>query len=243
MPEHLRIVGLVTSARPRANTEYMVQEALQASERLGLDAGLTIQTEVLSLAGKRILPCNHCDACSRNRTYCVLDDDWLAAVRKLVDPPPDGLIVGSPVFFMHGNALGRAFMERCTCLLKRKWDPGFPYAPPDLSTTVAGAVAVGTGRHSGIEHTLSDILDWFLVMGAVVVGGWNLGAGGWTRGDSGREAVKGDRLGLAAARKVGQRVARTAILLSHGKESVSSALPAVSLEEIVHLNSESESLS
>jgi multimeric flavodoxin WrbA len=234
----LRIVGLSMSPRRNANTRRMIQEALQASIRFGEQADMPVQVETIELAGKRILPCAHCDACSKTQSLCVLEDDWLEAVRRISDPPPNGLIIGSPVYFLHGNALGRAFLERCTSLLKRNWNPSFPFHPPDFSATACGAVAVGSSRHSGIEHTLSDTLDWFLVMGGVVVGGWNLGAGGWTRGESTTRAVEGDLLGLAAARLLGRKIAKTAILLAHGVDSVGHAFPQISSKDVVKLNAE-----
>lgn len=223
----LKIVGLSTSPRSEANTEYMVLEALSASKSFGVQVGCSVETELISLAKKTILPCRHCDSCIRQKSYCVIKDDWLSIIDRLINPAPDGLIVGSPVYFFHINSLGRAFMERCTCLLKKRWDQEFPHNPPDFSRAAGGAIAVGTGRNSGIEHTMSDILDWLLMMGFVVVGGLNIGGGGWTQEDTRISAINKDLLGLEAARLVGQKVAKTALLLKQGAASFGKELPII----------------
>jgi multimeric flavodoxin WrbA len=220
----LRFVGLSMSPRATANTEGMLEAALRAGVSYAESVGLDARAKMVSLAGKELQHCRHCDACVKAGSYCVLQDDWLELVRQLIDPIPDGVMVGSPVYFFHVTSLGRAFMERFTSLLKRRWHESFPYDPPDFSASAAGAVAVGTGRNSGIEHTLSDILDWLLMLDFVVVGGANIGAGGWTQGATSRDAVKQDSLGLEAATCVGEKVARAAAMLRHGKRALGSAL-------------------
>jgi len=223
----LRFVGLSLSPRASANTEGMLEVALRASVSYAKSLGLEARAEKLSLAGKDVGHCRHCDACLKAGSYCVLQDDWLGLVQRLIDPIPDGVVVGSPVYFFHVTSLGRAFMERFTSLLKRRWHESFPYEPPDFSASAAGAVAVGTGRNSGIEHTLSDILDWLLMLDFVVVGGANIGAGGWSQGDTSADAIRQDSLGLEAAAYVGEKVARTAAMLKRGKQALSSALPPI----------------
>lgn len=227
MANQIRIVGISTSPRERANTERMVEEALAAAAELGEGLSYGVETELIALAKKKLFPCYNCDLCIEQRRHCPLEDDWLEVVAKLVDPVPDGLIFGSPVYFFHVNSLGRAFMERFTGLLKKIWLPDFPHDPPDFSRTAAGAIAVGADRHGGIEHTLSEIIHWFLIMGFVTVGGFYIGGGGWTYEDDSRDAILKDELGLESARLVGQKVAKTAILLKRGAESLDGKLPKI----------------
>lgn len=118
-------------------------------------------------------------------------------------------------------------MERFTALLKKIWFPNFPFDPPDFSQTAAGAIAVGSDRHGGIEHTLSEIIHWLLITGFVAVGGFYIGGGGWTHEDDHTDAIKGDALGLESARLVGQKVAKTAILLKQGAATLKKELPFV----------------
>lgn len=220
MVKRIRLVGVSASPRRGANTQTLVEESLHAAEEFACGLGFEVTTELVSLAGKRILPCINCDQCIKEKRYCVLKDDWLELARPLFDPVPDGVVFGSPVYFFHQNSIGRAYMERFTSLLKKLWDPAFPHDPPDWSTTAAGAVAVGFDRHGGVEMTLDSILHWFLALGFVVVGGFYIGGAAWTHMNAEPQAVKHDRLGLAAARLVGRKVAKTALLLQVGGEAL-----------------------
>jgi multimeric flavodoxin WrbA len=229
--DRIRIVGISTSPREKGNTERMLEEALTAAAELGERLGYGVETELIALAKKKLFPCCNCDLCIKQRRLCPIDDDFLGIVAKLIDPVPDGLLFGSPVYFFHVNSLGRAFMERFTGLLKKIWLPDFPYDPPDFSQTAAGAIAVGADRHGGIEHTLSEIIHWLLIMGFVTVGGFYIGGGGWTYEDDSRDAILKDKLGLESARLVGQKVAKTAILLKKGADSFNGKLPKILWKE------------
>ncbi|MBW1712259.1 MAG: flavodoxin family protein, partial [Deltaproteobacteria bacterium] len=201
----IRLVGLSASPR-RANTEILVKEALQASQELGFG----VETEFVSLAGKKIEPCTDCKACVKNKSYCVKKDHWLEVVQPLINPVPDGVIIGSPVYFFSTPSLLRAFFERCTSLLKAKWEEDFPHPPPDWTKTAGGAIAVGYDRHGGQELTLTNILHWLLTNGFVAVGGDYIGGGAWQQFVDAKDSVKNDEVGLEAARRVGRRVGLTA---------------------------------
>jgi len=154
----------------------------------------------------------------RKKSYCWKKDDWRELISALIEPPPDGVIIGSPVYFFSLPSILRAFFERCTCLFKQLWDKEFPFPPPDWTKTAAGAIAIGFHRHGGVEHALSSILHWFLINGFVCVGGDYIGGGAWQLEIDSREAVLEDSIGMEAARRVGQRVAYTAKLLNEGKQ-------------------------
>jgi multimeric flavodoxin WrbA len=229
--DKIRIVGISTSPRKAANTERMVGEALLASERLGAEFGFAVETELITLSKRKLFPCYNCDLCIEQRRHCPVEDDWLNIVIRITEPVPNGLIFGSPVYFFNVNSHGRAFMERFTGLMKKIWLPDFPYDPPDFSQTAAGAIAVGADRHGGIEHTLSEIIHWLLIMGFVTVGGFYIGGGGWTHEDDSRDAIRKDKLGLESARLVGQKVAKTAILLKRGAATFEKELPFILWKE------------
>ncbi len=217
MADKLRFVGICASPRKKANTQILVEAALDAAAQAAHSMSFSSKVELVLLAQRQISPCLGCDACATLRSPCVIRDDWHEAVRPLIDPIPDGVIFGSPVYFFNQNALGRAYMERCTSLLKKLWDPEFPTPLPDWSATAAGAVAVGFDRNGGVEFALTSILQWFLTMGFVTVGGFYIGGAGWTQLHPSRNAVLQDEHGMEAARLVGRRVAKAAALLHSGK--------------------------
>lgn len=233
MADKIRIVGICSSPR-HANSEVMLKEALKAAE----EAYPEVTTEFYSLKAKVIKPCYDCKGCERRRSVsladqCVLKDDWSKMVRPLVEPVPSGIILASPVYFSDVNAQMRAFMERCTSLVKPFWFPDIPFQAPDFSRTAAGGIAVGFHRHGGQESAILSILRFCAIMGMTVVGSVDpdhgpigyYGGGGWedVTGSQGRDAVKKDAWGLFSARVVGRKVARTALMLAKAPD-----VPAVS---------------
>lgn len=210
----VKILGISASPR-RANTEILVKESLKAAQGMPFD----VETQFISFVGKKIEPCTDCGACVHNKEYCWKQDDWLDLIAPLLETPPDGLIIGAPVYFYSVNSMLRAFFERCTCLFKQLWHDDFPHSPPDWTKTAGGALAIGFHRHGGVEHALTNILQVMLSNGFVCVGGDYIGGAAWQMEVDSREAVKEDEIGLNAARAVGQRVAYTAHLLAEGKKA------------------------
>jgi len=213
----LRFVGVATSPRPGGSTERLATTALDAAASFARHHGYNAETDLVSLAGKRISPCTACMACSRNNTYCVIQDDWREAIERLIDPVPDGLVFAVPVYFGNHNALARAFIERCHCLVVRWWSPEFPYEVPDFSRTAAGALAIGGDRNGGQEPTILTTLQWFFHMGFVAVGGHpNIGAASWSQQPDNHVNGIEDVLGRESASLLGARVSKLAILLREG---------------------------
>jgi len=220
--EKLRFVGISTSPRAGGSTERLAGVALDAAVSFALRHGYAAETDLISLSGKRISPCNACMACSRNGTYCILKDDWRREIDRLINPVPDGLVFAVPVYFGNQNALARAFIERCHCLVARWWSPDFPYEVPDFSRTGAGALAVGGDRNGGQEPTIFTTLQWFFHMGFVAVGGHpNIGAAGWSGEREDPDGIKDDVLGRESASLLGAKVSKLAILLREGSRVVS----------------------
>jgi multimeric flavodoxin WrbA len=220
----VRIVGISSSPR-HANSEILLKEALQAAQ----EAYPEIVTEFYSFKGKTLKPCLDCKACERRTALtltaqCCLKDDWATLVKPLVDPVPNGVIIASPVYFSDVNSELRAFMERCTSLLKPYWFEEIPFEPPDFSKTVGGALAVGYHRHGGQETAILSILRFYTIMGMLSVGSVDpdlgpigyFGGAAWEDviGQQSRHAVTKDAWGLYSARVVGRKVARTAIMLA-----------------------------
>ncbi len=207
----IRIVGISSSPR-HGNTELLVRTALEAAS----EAPVGVSTELVSFVGKQIGPCSDCQVCATQRRRCIRRDDWQELVSHVVEPPPDGLIVGSPVYFFSVNAQLRAFFERFTSLFKGQWIDGFPFPPPDFSRTAGAAISVSYHRHGGVEHAMSSILDWMLSVGCVCTGGEYIGCGAWQMSVNTLDAVAQDDLGMKNARVIGRRIAYLSYLLSVG---------------------------
>ncbi len=214
----IKIVGV--SASPRhANTEIMVKAALEAAKGINAE----VETEFVSLAGKDIKGCTNCRACIKTG-YCILKDDWEECFKPLRDPVPNGVIIGAPVYFFNLNSQARAFLERTTSLLKGNFFPEAKQFPPDWTKTAAAGMAVGFDRNGGQEHAISSLDHWFLINNFVVLGGTHvgyIGAPGWLMDESGKDSVAKDiKVGMKSAQIIGEKVARTALMLQLGSEAL-----------------------
>lgn len=224
-----RYVGVSSSNRKDKTTSNLVAHTLECAKQRTLELlpDAEVETVLVSLAQKSIKPCCDCGGCLRKGTLCLLKDDWLSCMEPILEPcPPDGLVLGSPVYFHSTNSLMRAFMERWTCLFKKVWHPEHPVPAPDFSRTAAGAVAVGADRNGGVEEAISNIISFLCTCGFVTVGSFDLrngpvgytGGAAWSKAPGVKElGIEADACGMLAAETVGRRIGETAVVLRTGQ--------------------------
>jgi len=231
----MRIVGISGSPVAQRNTSYLVEKALQEAKRAikAWRPDIEVETILVSLGKKKIMGCIDCMACQRKGTLCILKDDWLECVSHLIDPVPDGVIIGSPVYWHSTNSQLRAFLERFTCLFKYAWYKEFPIPLPDWSKTAAGALTVGYHRHGGQENAALNIISFLLSAGFVTVGSFSQEDGpiGYIAGTAwsgcpeaqGKEQprVAADEFGRYSVEALGKRVGETALRLRLGDMDLS----------------------
>jgi len=197
----LKILGISGSPR-RGSTEYAVQEALRAAAEL---PGIT--TEFLTLRGKEIKPCHHCNFCLRNKALCPIKDDMVTLYDLIMDA--DAYIIGSPVYTMSISGQLQSFLNR--------WRPLHHVRKGILRNRPAGAIAVGGARHGGQELALSTLIHYFLARGMVPVGaeiGHYSGGSIWSKDKL--DGAARDTVGLETVRSLGRRVGELALLLKEG---------------------------
>jgi multimeric flavodoxin WrbA len=148
----VHVLGVSGSPR-RAATDILVRAAL-----LGAAAAGDVTTEYVSLAGKRVEPCNGCAPCNAAEG-CLIDDDMQPLYARLL--AADAIIVGSPVYYGAPTALCKAFMERVQ---------GLGIREKRLRLKVGGAIAVGGSRSGGQESTLAALHLWFHILDMIPVG-------------------------------------------------------------------------
>ena len=204
----IKILGVSGSPR-KAATEYAVSEALKAAAEFG-----GVETELISLRGKTIHFCIHCNRCIReNVSYCPqFDDDMTAFYPKFIEA--QGIILGSPVYQMATTAQLMAFMNRLRPL-------GKMVLTGESSTKVGGAIAVGGTRHGGQETTLDVINNMFFSTGMIVVSGGIFAYNGgsvWSNGKK-EDGAKEDETGMETVRFLGRRVAVVTKLIAEGMKT------------------------
>jgi len=147
----VRVIGIVCSPRKGGNTEIMVQEALGAVRESGGE------TELITVSGKTIHPCDGCYTC-RDKGVChIKDDDMQEIYQKLLES--DGIILGTPVYYWNVTAQAKAIMDRTFALR----------AHHQLEGKVVGAIVVA--RRIGAGQALSLLYPYFLSHKMRVAGG------------------------------------------------------------------------
>lgn len=180
----MKAIAVVGSPRQHGNTEILSSHALKAIADEG------IETELITLAGKEIKPCDVCNACIE-KGECIIQDDFSPVFDKMVEA--NGIILASPVYFGSCTALLKALMERAGWLSKPQ--------KRLFNLKVGGPLVVA--RRAGHNFTVAEINFWFHIMGMIVPGStyWNI-ASGFDPGE-----VANDEEGLRTAWNFGKNMA------------------------------------
>jgi multimeric flavodoxin WrbA len=202
--EPILILGIAGSPRHGA-TEYCIKEAPMAAKEEST-GGVHIETEMISLARKKISFCIHCDRCLREKSLCHLKDDMQEFYPLIIKA--QGFVIASPVYNMNVSAQLQAFFNR--------WRPIYHLNPEGVRGKVGGAIAIGGTRNGGQEMAVSAIVHHYLTRGMIVVGpepGYYSGGMVWSQ-DRKEEGCLGDQRGMDSVRQVGRRVAEVAKALA-----------------------------
>ncbi len=153
----MKVVGIVGSARRGGNTEILTGVALETIQKQGLE------TELISLAGKRITPCDGCRSCVETGE-CRIKDDFESVFAKMKEA--DGIILASPVYY-------GAATPQLVSLISRF------YAKKDkpLRRKIGGPIVVA--RRAGHNFTLAQLIFFFMISEMIVPGStyWNVAFG------------------------------------------------------------------
>jgi multimeric flavodoxin WrbA len=176
----MKVVGIVGSARPGGNTEILTRVALEEIQKEGLE------TELISLAGKKIEPCDGCRRCLKTGK-CHIKDDFESVFTKMKEA--DGVILATPVYF------GAATPQMVSLISRFYATRGKP-----LRNKVGGPIVVA--RRAGHNFTLAQLMFFFMISEMIVPGSsyWNV-AFGRSKGE-----VLKDEEGIETIKNFGRRL-------------------------------------
>jgi multimeric flavodoxin WrbA len=193
----IRLLGISGSPRDGA-TARTVREALAFAQSLG-----DVETEFISLRGKEIKFCIHCDYCVRKQEGCVFKDDVAGMYPSM--EAADAWVLGTPVY--QGTLSGqlKAVLDRCRAVVARDIDA--------FQHKVGAAIAVGGDRIGGQEPAIMAIHAFYLANKMIPVSGGpfgaNLGATVWSR-DRGAGGAEADEVGMQTVRQTMRRLVELA---------------------------------
>lgn len=183
----MKVVAFNGSARKEGNTKLALETALAELRAEGMD------TELISLAGKKLHGCRACFKCFENKDRrCALNDDEANnLIAKMLDA--DGIIIGSPVYFASLTTETKALIDRAGIVAKGNGEM--------FSRKVGASIAVA--RRAGAVSTFDEINRFFFISGMIVPGStyWNIGIA-LAPGD-----VQKDEEGMETFRNLGRNMA------------------------------------
>jgi multimeric flavodoxin WrbA len=181
----LTVVALNGSPRKDGNTSILIRHIFDELENEG------IETELVQVGGQMIRGCADCRECYGNRDRrCAFDDDIVnECIGKMIEA--DGIILGSPVYFLDVTSEMKALIDRAGVIAR---------ANGGLFRRKVATAAVAV-RRSGANHTIDTLLHFMLYSGMIVPGIPVIGIGR-DIGD-----VRNDEEGIARAKDVGKNMA------------------------------------
>ncbi len=215
----IKIIGLVGSQVKNGNVAALLGDAFSHAGKAE-----DLSTEIISLAGKKIGPCLHCNWCTKNQTPerpCSQQDDMSPIYEKLLEA--DGILIASPSHFGRLSGLTADMMDRTRAFIHGKF-----YKLP-LRNKIGGAVAVTFFRGGGLETTLSSLDLFFLIHQMILANSrlFQLGAGAYSsrEGKGGfekdiRHMTLEDDYGVQSVRLLVQRVVELARIIRAGTQAL-----------------------
>ena len=219
----IKIIGISGSQVKDGNVSALLEASLSQTKQLK-----DVSAEVITLAGKKIGPCLHCNWCIKNQTPerpCFQEDDMGPIYQRLLEA--DGILVASPAHFGRLSGLTADWMDRTRAFIHGKH-----YKLP-LKNKVGGAMAVAFFRGAGLETTLSSMDLFFLTHQMIVANSrmFQLGAGAYSSREGRgrfekniRHMTLEDDYGVQSARMLVDRVVELARIIKAGTSALLSTV-------------------
>ena len=191
------VVAINASPREKGNTSILIGHIVEELENNG------IRTEIVNIAGHVARGCTACMKCYEKKNgHCIFDDD---IVNSCIDrmAASDGIILGSPTYFLDVTAEMKGLIDRAGVV---------SMAHGDLYQRKVG-VAVTAMRRAGAATTLNTLMNFMAYSGMIIPGKPVIGLG--------REAgaVRKDEEGIRRARDTGKTMAWLLDALETPRES------------------------
>jgi len=180
----MKVIGFNGSPRKDGNTGILIQRLFRELEKQG------IETELIQLSHKKIHGCIACYKCAENKDRrCAVNDD---AANEYIEKvtQAQGIVLGSPVYFMDVTPEMKALIDRVGFVSRSNGGM--------FRNKIGSLVAVA--RRTGAMHTL-DTMSHFLMSMEMIIVGRAIGVGK-DKGD-----VEKDEEGLMLVDALGQRMA------------------------------------
>ena len=216
----IHILGICGSPVKGGNTEAVLNAALDH-----VRDGVEVETEFISLAGRKFDGCMHCNWCLKNQTeekFCVQADDMVPIYPRIA--AADGILMATPVHFGRLSGLMANMIDRLRVFVHGNMHAG------RLKNKIGGSLAVAFFRGGGVETALSSINSMFFIFQMIVATSrtYQFGAASFTSTDGKGRVQAGvrhmameDEFGTQSGRLLAERMVELARIVKTGEEVLS----------------------
>lgn len=201
----VQVLGISGTPVKDGNCDKLVQASLQAAEEIE-----GVETEFITLAGKEIAMCQHCQYCIENSTDCKIKDDAQPILEKIKQA--DGVIIGAPTWL-------RTVAPPILILLSRA--RSIMFRTHEFRNKVAGAITVSWfGRGMDLADLEILLIESRFMMIPVVQGMATSSAVALgKRAEYMEHGALDDVYGMVSVRGVGYRVAEVARMIKYATDA------------------------
>ena len=152
----MQITLINGSPRKNRSCNFLIDQAIKGIESISSD----IKINKLQISDYKITPCNGCDKCLRSPNDCPLaEEDDTKKIEELV-LGSDAIIIAAPNYFGSVSSQIKVLIDR-----SRPWK-----MKNYLLKDVIFAPMASTGLRNGGEGVISDLINFALIQGMIVVG-------------------------------------------------------------------------
>jgi multimeric flavodoxin WrbA len=150
----MKVVAFNGSPRKNGNTSILIKEVFKELHRE------EIETELVSLAGKKIKGCIACFKCFENKNQrCSVETDFInECIEKMISA--DGIILASPTYFANVSTEMKALIDRAGLVA---------FANPGLLRHKVGA-SISVARRTGASQAFEAMNTFFSCFEMFTVG-------------------------------------------------------------------------
>lgn len=200
----VKILGISATPVKDGNCDALVKKSLEAAATVE-----GVATEFISLAGKKIAACKHCQWCVEHRSFCNVKDDVPAIVEKMIEA--DGLIFGGPTWTL---TLAPSLIDLLSRLRYHVFFGGQLRNKP-VGCLTMGFFAVGLDNALNVMEDMLQPYQMFPVARAAAIS-TTLARG--ERAAHSENGVLDDAKGVRLAQTAGLRVVEVARMLRFARE-------------------------
>jgi len=152
----LKICLIVGSPRKKRSCNFLIDQAIEGIK--SVDGEFEINK--IQITDFKLTPCNGCDQCLRPPHDCPLaeDDDTIKLEKLLLGS--DALLIAAPNYFGSVSSQIKVFIDR-----SRPWK-----MKNYMLKDVVFAPLASTGLRNGGQGVISDLINFGLIHGMIVVG-------------------------------------------------------------------------